>query len=288
VKAYAFDYVRAATLVEALSLLERAGEGGKLIAGGQSLVPALNLRLLAPQILIDIAQLPELRGITSDDTHIHLGAGTRHAELATSALVGEHVPLLQMAIRHVAHAAIRNRGTLGGNLAHADPASELPACMIALEASMLVAGPKGERQIDAIDFFKGLYETALEPDEILVRISIARNPAGTRCHFNELARRAGDYAMAGLAMVMHGTQPQGLRIRPVFFGIGDRPTLASHAARCLEQAADPMAGLAAAQQALSQDLSPQEDLQADADTRMQLARVLLKRGLADLLAQGRG
>jgi len=288
VKAYAFDYVRAATLDEALALLERAGDGGKLVAGGQSLVPALNLRLLAPQLLIDIAHLPELRGITCDDTTIHLGAGTRHVELANSTLVGQHLPLLQMAVRHVAHAAIRNRGTLGGNLAHADPASELPACMIALEAVMLVVGPGGERRIDAADFFKGLYETALGPDEILVRISIARSPAGARFHFNELARRAGDYAMAGLAIAMHGNGLQDVRIRPVFFGIGDRPVLARQAALCLEQAAILQDGLTAAQQALLRDLDPQDDLQADSGTRMQLAQVLLKRGLADLVAQGRG
>ncbi len=287
-KAYAFDYVRATTLEDALALLERAGDGGKLIAGGQSLVPALNLRLLAPQLLIDIAHLAELRGISSDDTHIHLGAGTRHVELATSPLVGQTLPLLQMAIRHVAHAAIRNRGTLGGNLAHADPASELPACMIALEAVMLVLGPKGERQVPAGEFFKGLYETALEADEILVRISIPRSPAGTRCHFNELARRAGDYAMAGLAMVMQGQDSGDVQIRPVFFGIGDRPVLARHAALCLQQAENLIDGLEAAQQALALDLQPQDDLQADSDTRMQLAKVLLKRGLADLLAQGRG
>ncbi len=287
-KAYAFDYVRAKTLDEALSLLERAGDGGKLIAGGQSLVPALNLRLLGPQLLIDIAHLSELRGITSDESSIHLGAGTRHVELATSPLIGQHLPLLQTAIRHVAHAAIRNRGTLGGNLAHADPASELPACMIALEAVMHVVGPKGERHIDAADFFKGLYETALEADEILVRIAIARCPADTRFYFNELARRAGDYAMAGLAMVMHGTPGHGFRIRPVFFGIGDRPVLASQAARCLEQATHMIDALADAQQALLHDLQPQDDLQADPETRMQLAQVLLKRGLADLMAQGRG
>lgn len=288
VKANAFDYVRAATLDEALSLLERAGDDGKLLAGGQSLVPALNLRLLAPKLLIDIAHLPELRGISLDDTHIHLGAATRHVELATSPLVGQHLPLLRQAIRHVAHAAIRNRGTLGGNLAHADPASELPACLIALDADLVMAGPGGERRVKATDFFRGLYETALEPDEILVRISIIRQPPDTLVHFNELARRAGDYAMAGLAMVMHGPQGPGMRIRPVYFGIGDRPVLARHAAQCLEEAASVMEGLEEARKALALDLQPQDDLQADAETRMQMAGVLLQRGLAGMMAQGRG
>ena len=286
-KPYVFEYIRATKLEEAISLLANAGEHGKLISGGQSLVPALNLRLLAPQTIIDIAHLNELKGITCDSTHIHIGASTRHVELTTSSLIAEKLPLLKVAASHVAHAAIRNRGTLGGNLAHADPASELPACMIALEAVMVVMGLNGQRSINAEDFFTGVYETALQVDEILVRVSIRHQPAKGLFYFNEFVRRAGDYAMAGLAIVMHVDESRKTKIRPVFFGVGERPILARHAAICLEDATTILDGLTVALSALHRDIQPQEDLQVDADTRMQFAKILLKRGVADLQSHAR-
>jgi aerobic carbon-monoxide dehydrogenase medium subunit len=219
-KAQAFDYIRAQSVTEAIDLLKKAKDGGKLIAGGQSLVPALNFRLLAPEILVDIGFIPELSGITYKENTISIGALTRHAELQSSDLLREKAPLISQAVEHVAHTAIRNRGTIGGNLAHADPASELPACMIAIGARMIVAGSQGVRVIEATDFFKGIYETALEADEILTRIEITPDLVST-AWFSELSRRTGDYAMAGLATMAHASGTKIKAITPVYFGIGD-------------------------------------------------------------------
>jgi aerobic carbon-monoxide dehydrogenase medium subunit len=168
-KAAAFDYVRAHSVPEALALLAQHATrdgGAKLIAGGQSLVPALNLRLMTPGILIDIGGIADLRGVTTSGGlltggTVHIGALTRHADILSSAVIAAHAPLLASAVAHVAHPAVRNRGTIGGNLAYADPASELPACMLALGASLRIAGPSGMRTIAAKDFFRGLFETAL-------------------------------------------------------------------------------------------------------------------------------
>src|SRR4051812_15633963 len=175
-KASAFDYQRATSVSHAVELLVRHGDRAKVLSGGQSLMPAMNLRLLSPELLIDIGDLSELRGIKIRDGILTIGALTRHVELARSADVASHAPLLGKAIAHVAHPAIRNRGTRGGSLAHADPASELPACMLALEAVIVARGAKGERRIPAAQFFTGIYETALLPDELLAAVELPVPP----------------------------------------------------------------------------------------------------------------
>ena len=276
-KAPAFDYLRVASLDEACAAL-RAQPGARIIAGGQSLMPAMNMRLVAPDLLVDIGGLSELRGIREGDGVLHIGALTRHADLQHSPLVAQVAPLIAQAVREVAHQAIRNRGTIGGNLAHADPASELPACAVALDAVLRVHGSAGERTIPAADFFRGLFETALADDEILVGIDIPYLAAHQRCAFGELARRRGDYAMVGLAARTDVVGDHARSARLVFFSVGETPLLAPRAAAALDgKRFDDGAALQAAQAALESDLAPPSDLQASAATRLHLARVLLGR-----------
>lgn len=281
-KAAAFDYIRAGSLAESIALLSRHGTEAKLIAGGQSLVPALNLRLMTPRILIDIGRLEELRGIAVANGVVRIGALTRHVELETSPLVAQHAPLLAMAAANVAHPAIRNRGTIGGNLAYADPASELPACMLALGANIFVSGPKGARKIAAGDFFTGLFATALAPNEVLTGVEFAAAHREDRFAFDELARRSGDYALAGLACSgrLHGDRLSTLNL--AFFAIGDRPALAAGAASKLVGRPVAPEALAEAQAALAHDLDPHADKQASAGMRLHLARVLLARAVRAL------
>jgi carbon-monoxide dehydrogenase medium subunit len=275
-KASAFEYRRATSIAQACEWLA-AHEGARLLAGGQSLVPAMNLRLSAPDILIDITGLDELRGVGMNAGVLRLGALVRHVELMRDRLVAQHAPLLTQAIAHVAHPAIRNRGTIGGNLAHADPASELPACMLVLDATMIARGPRGERRIAAADFFLGVFETALAQDEVLIAIEMPVAQDGARFSFLELARRSGDYAIVGLA----ARADAGLyNVRLGYFGVGERPMPASKAAAALEGGGPSV--LEAAKAALASDLSPQDDLQGSAALRMHLARVLLERSVAFL------
>jgi carbon-monoxide dehydrogenase medium subunit len=270
-KAPSFAYLRPGTLAEALAALAEHGEEARVLAGGQSLVPALNMRLSEPRFLIDINRIGALGGIEERDGRLRIGALARHSAVGSSPLVARLAPLLHQAIPHVAHPAIRNRGTFGGSLAHADPAAELPACAVALDAVIAVASRRGERKLAARDFFRGLYATALAADEIITAVEIAPETGG-RSVFLELARRRGDYALAGLAAV---AGPGALRL--VFFGLGDRPVEAKAAAAALRRE-----GRAAAEAALAQDLDPTGDLQADAATKLHLARVLLGRAAAAL------
>ena len=270
-KAPSIDYARPASLPEALDLLARHGPDARPIAGGQSLVPALNFRLAAPSLLIDIGCLPELRGITHDGDTLRLGALTRHAELLTSPAIAEAAPLLARAAPHIAHPAIRSRGTLGGSLAHADPAAELPACALALGARLIAASAaRGTRTIPAEAFFTGLFTTALEPDELLLAIELDAAGPDTFTGFAELARRAGDYAVIGLAA--HRSRNDPLRL--AWFSAGPTPVLAHRAAAILTSRPDAVDEAAAA---LAGDLAPHDDLQASAATRLHLARILLRR-----------
>src|SRR5437762_4708702 len=171
-KASAFGYARATSVVDALELLAAHGDRAKVLSGGQSLMPAMNLRLISPELIVDIGELAELRGIAVKDGMLTIGSLTRHVELLRSPEIAAHAPLLTEAVAHVAHPAIRNRGTLGGSLAHADPAAELPACMVALNATIIVRGQTGERRITAGDFFTGIYETVLSAQELLVAVEL--------------------------------------------------------------------------------------------------------------------
>jgi aerobic carbon-monoxide dehydrogenase medium subunit len=283
-KASAFSYARATSVSNALELLAAHGDKAKVLAGGQSLMPAMNLRLIAPELVVDISEIAELRGIASSGGILSIGALTRHVDLQRSPEVAAHAPLLTEAIAHVAHPAIRNRGTLGGSLAHADPASELPACMVALNAIMIVRGPKGERRIAAADFFRGIYETALSAQELLVAVELPVAGKNAAHFFYEFARRHGDFAIAGLATqaIVQGDVFTDLRM--AFFAVGDRPVLAGAASRLVNVAITPPAFLEALT-ALAGELDPQEDQQASASMRRHLAKVLMMRCVSALLGR---
>jgi aerobic carbon-monoxide dehydrogenase medium subunit len=283
-KASAFSYARATSVANALELLAAHGDGAKVLSGGQSLMPAMNLRLISPDLLVDIGDLDELRGIKLEGRRLRIGALTRHVELANSPAIAAHAPLLTEAIAHVAHPAIRNRGTLGGSLAHADPASELPACMLALDATIIVRGRAGERRIAAADFFTGIYETALSSEELLVAVELPVVARNSTHFFHEFARRHGDYAIVGLvaqAVVRGGTFAD---LRVALFAVGDRAVLSGAVARLINVAITP-ALLSDVAAALAKELDPQEDQQASAAMRRHLAKVLLVRGVMALLGR---
>jgi carbon-monoxide dehydrogenase medium subunit len=283
-KASAFSYARATSVGNALELLAAHGDGAKVLSGGQSLMPAMNLRLLSPELLVDIGDLGELRGIGLDGGTLRIGALTRHVELANSREIAAHAPLLREAIGHVAHPAIRNRGTLGGSLAHADPASELPACMLALDATIIVRGRAGERRIQAQDFFTGIYETALSVEELLIAVELPVAQKDSAHFFHEFARRHGDYAIVGLAAQAIVRSGVFADLRLALFAVGDRPVLAEAAARLAGVAVTP-ALLFDVAAALGEELDPQEDQQATASMRRHLAKVLLVRGVSALLGR---
>jgi carbon-monoxide dehydrogenase medium subunit len=283
-KASAFSYARATSVSNALELLATHGDGAKLLSGGQSLMPAMNLRLISPELIVDISEIAELRGIAVSGDVLHIGALTRHVDLAKSPEIAAHAPLLTEAIAHVAHPAIRNKGTLGGSLAHADPASELPACMLALNATIIVRGSGGERRMAAEDFFTGIYETALSAREVLVAVELPAAPKNSAHFFCEFARRHGDYGIVGLAAqaLLQGDGFADLRL--AFFAVGDRPVLATAASRLVGVAVTP-AALADASRALGEELDPPGDQQASASMRRHLAKVLLARCVAALLGR---
>ena len=257
------------------------GEAAQIIAGGQTLLATLAFRLSEPGILIDITRIPELRGITLAGTTLRIGALTRHAELGRDALVRTHAPLLSEAVPLIAHPAIRNRGTIGGSLAYADPAAELPACIVALDAAVVAVSIAGERRIAARDFFTGLLQTALLPGEIIAAVEI---PVATRVSaIQEIARRSGDYAMAGLAAALRLDGGRVAAPRLVYFGVGDGPVFAGHACAALQGRALDAHSIAAAQAALARDLDPPQDLHGPPEMKRHLARVLTGRVLSGFL-----
>jgi aerobic carbon-monoxide dehydrogenase medium subunit len=283
-KASAFAYARATSVVNALELLEAHGDRAKVLSGGQSLMPAMNLRLISPELIVDIGEIAELRGVSVNGEILVIGALTRHVDLLKSPEIAAHAPLLAEAIVHIAHPAIRNRGTIGGSLAHADPASELPACMVALNATIIVRGRGGERRIAAEAFFTGIYETVLSSRELVIGVELPVARKNAAHFFHEFSRRHGDYAITGLAAqaIVDGGVFSDLRM--AFFAVGDRPVLAKAAARLLNVAVTP-AMLADASAVLADELDPHEDQQASAAMRRHLAKVLMTRCAAALLGR---
>jgi carbon-monoxide dehydrogenase medium subunit len=262
--------------------LDRYGEDARILAGGQSLLAALNLRLAAPSVLIDINALDELAGVAVDRGLLRIGALTRHRTLERSPEVAQHAPLITQAIANVGHPAIRNRGTFGGSIAFADPAAELPACCVALEATIVVASRRGERRVAAREFFTGLYETALGPGELVLgaEIPVAQPASRTACL--ELARRHGDYAIVGVLAHAQCESARYRNVRLVFFAVGPTPRLATHACTALEGQAFSAELVEGVQAALERDLAPDGDLYHTAATKMHLARVLAGRAVAKL------
>lgn len=274
-KASAGGYARANDLRHAIEMLEAADGAGRVLAGGQSLVAAMNMRLTTGDLLVDISRISELSGVSEEGDTLRIGALTRHAEIGTDPLVSAHAPLLRDAVSCIAHAAIRNCGTIGGALAHADPAAEFPACVLALNATLHVTGPDGDRAIAADDFFQEVFETALKPGEILIAITLPKAEADERQVLQEVTRRSGDYALAGLCLVRRSA---GYRIS--MLSVGPRPVLAREAMACLDDG--DMDGAVAALQA---EIDPPSDTQASASYRRHIAGVLLRRAMATLAGE---
>jgi carbon-monoxide dehydrogenase medium subunit len=281
-KARAFSYARPTTMVEALETFAASGEDASYIAGGQSLVPALALRLQAPQTLIDIAHIDELRGIELQGDWLRIGALTRHCEALSDPLIARHAPLFHEAAPHIAHPAIRNKGTLGGSIALADPASEFPAMALAMGAKLEIANRNGTRRVPADDFFHDLFQTAIEPGELLVAVHVPIVRARQRWAFDELARRRGDYAIVGAGILADFNGDLVEQIRLVFFAVGNTPVRAKAAEQALLGRRLDRDTVLAAQAALVDELTPPDDEHTPASMRLHLARVLLGRLLGRL------
>jgi carbon-monoxide dehydrogenase medium subunit len=278
-----FAYARPSSLDDVFELLARPGEEVRLLAGGQSLVPTLAFRLSSPSLLIDLNRVPGLAGIAASGNTVRIGAMTRHCELEHSHEISAKVPILAQAMPQIGHPAIRTRGTIGGSLAFADPAAELPACAVALDARIIIASRQGTRQVAARNFFKGLYETDLRVGELVTAVEFPVQPSGYRSRLAELTRRHGDYALVGLAAHAQVKGDQLSDLRLAFFGVGSKPVLAVQASRKLEgQRLSPTA-LAQAAEALGDDLDPPDDLNGSGRTKLHLARVLLGRTLSGMV-----
>ena len=274
-----FAYAKARSLDHAIELLGRPDGEARLLAGGQSLIATLNMRLSAPRLLIDINGIGGLAGIAIKDGQVGIGALTRHVQAERSADIARHVPLIALALPHIGHPAIRNRGTLGGSIAFADPAAELPACLLALGGEVEIAGSKGQRTVKADDFFKGLFETSLGPQDVLTKIRVAAATKETRAGFAEFARRHGDYAMVGLAATARADGNGLADVRLAYFGVGATPIRARKAEAALAGGT-----IDDAVNALASDLDPSGDVQATGATKRHLADVLLRRVAKQLMA----
>ncbi len=273
-----FAYHKARTLKEAVALLAKHKDDARLLAGGQSLIATLNMRLSAPALLIDINGIKGLDRIAKKGKVIEVGALARHSAVERSELIAQYAPLIALAMPHIAHAAIRNRGTFGGSVAFADPAAELPACVLALGGEMVISGPRGTRKVKADAFFKGLFETALRPQEMLTAVRLPAADKNSRVGFAELARRHGDYAIVGLAATARADR-KGLKdVRLAYFGVGATPVRPKKAESALA-AGDVDAAVAAL------DLDPEDDAQASAALKKHLAGVLLRRVANQLMEQ---
>lgn len=284
-KPVAFAYAKARTVDHAIELLSGHDGEARVLAGGQSLMATLNMRLSSPSLLVDINGIAGLDQINCEAGRVEIGALVRAAAAEGSAVIGQSVPLVAAALPYVAHPAIRNRGTIGGSVALADPAAELPACLLALRAEIAIAGPGGRRRVPADEFFRGLFETALGPRDVLTGIDFPAAGPGARFGFAELARRHGDYALVGLAAAAQ-REGEGLtNLRLAFFGVGSTPWRARRAEALLEGALIDPERLDAAVSALNQDLDPSDDLHASAALRRHLAAVILRRVVRQLTGE---
>ncbi|SFS82272.1 FAD binding domain-containing protein [Saccharopolyspora flava] len=275
-----FDYVRPGTLAEAVGLLAD-DEDACPLAGGQSLLPMMNFRLARPSALVDIARLPELSGLTREDGVLVIGAATRQRAVERSPLVAECAPLLVAALRHVGHHQIRTRGTIGGSLAHADPAAELAAAATVLDAEVLVTGPSGQRRIPAAELAAGPYRTTLERGELITETRWPLAP-GSRCGFAEISRRAGDFALAGVAAVVALDAGRVTRARLAGLGIGGAVRRLPEAERVLLDRPLTPESIDAAALTAAESVQPPEDVHADADTRRAALRAATRRALEQI------
>lgn len=280
-----FRYARARSVAEAVQLIASVPDA-RALAGGQSLIPALNMRLASPPLVVDINGIPDLDRIEVHDGVLTIGALVRHAQAERSDLIAAHAPLLARALPHIAHPAIRNRGTLAGSLALADPAAELPACFLALAGVAVIEGPQGRRTVAADDFFKSLMITALGPHDILTAIHVPVAAPNTRVGFAEFSRRHGDYALAGLAACAQAQDGRLAHVRLAFFAVAATPVRARRAEAALADGPLDATRIDAAAVALADDLDPEGDIHASGAMKKHLAGVLLRR-VASQLAEAR-
>jgi carbon-monoxide dehydrogenase medium subunit len=280
-----FDYACPATIGEAIALLAAHGGEAKPIAGGQSLVPMLAFRLTAPTLLVDLRKLSELRQVKITDAGVALGAMVRWRDILNASALRHAHPLLVTAVEHIAHYQIRNRGTVGGSLAHADPAAELPGIAVTCDADIVAVGSAGSRLIAATDFFRGALTTALRPDEIVTEIRFPAWPKQRRFGFREFARRRGDFALAAAAVAFEAAEQKFRNVRVGAIGIGDRPMRLAAAERALEGGAITQAAIAGCAAAASGAVDPADDIHASGAYRKTLIGVMVERALRDAIGR---
>ncbi len=283
-----FDYYRPATLDEAIKMLQNYGPEAKLLAGGHSLLPILKARLAQPEILIDIGRIPDLKGVMQENRSILIGALTTHDEIASSPVVREQCPLLAEAAEQIGDVQVRNRGTVGGSLSHADPAADYPAAMIALDAEIVLTGPAGARSMRAENFFEGTYETALVGNEILTSVLVPIPPAGSGGAYFKAAQGASGFAVCGVAAAL--TLGSGGEVASASVGVTGVAALA-YRASSVEEAitgkAPTAENIGAAAAHATDDVQPLEDFYASTDFRRQLARVWTERALQQAAERAR-
>ena len=284
-KAPKFSYIRAESVKHALELLDQHGEDARILAGGQSLMPTLNMRLSQPDVLIDINPLDDLKGITVDGDVVCIGALTRHVDVLNSDIIAEHLPLIAEAMPHVAHVAVRNRGTIGGSVALADPAAEMPACILALSATLVVQSSSGKREIPAEDFFHGLYETARNDKELLTEIRVPFQKKENVSVFLELARRHRDFAIAGIAAYGKVSGKTVDNMRLVYFASEDKPTMGTKAISALNGKTWSDETKEVVKTALESDLDPMANLHGSAAMKLHLQKVLTGRAIDAAIAR---
>ena len=277
-KAPSFEYLRAETLEQVHSALAKYGDDSIILAGGQSLMPILNMRLSKPKVLIDINPINELRGIELKGEILKIGATSRHDELASNPIVSKHLPLISSAIKQVAHRGIRKRGTLGGSLSHADPAAEMPACAVALDATIILESCDGERRIKSDNFFQGVMTTEKKPNEILTAIEFPIQKVGDLWAFHELSLRHGDFALVGVATTAKRSQNGINNLKLVVFGCEERPCASVIAAKMAISGANPVE----IADEVSKQLNPMSDLSGNTHTKRIQARSLIERSLLDI------
>ena len=265
----AFEYERASSIEEAIQLLVEHGEDAKLLAGGHSLLPLMKLRLARPAVLVDLGRLPELSYIRDEGSEIAIGALTRHRDLEVSSLLATHAGLIPEVARHIGDPQVRHRGTIGGSIAHGDPAGDLPTAILALDGQLVVRGPNGVRQIAATDAFLGFLETAIAPNEVLLEVRVPKTEGGFG--FEKFRRRAMDWAIVGVAAVGGSTPRVGL------VNMGSTPLRAY----AVEEALAAGSSIAEAAELADVGTEPTSDLGASAEYRRHLAKVLVRRALEE-------
>ncbi len=280
-----FDYFAPTGVDEALDLLRAHGEDAKLLAGGQSLMPLLNFRMSRPAVIIDLNRVAELGYIREEDDHLAIGALTRQRAIGNSEAVRRRAPLLARATALIGHLPIRSRGTIGGSLVHADPAAEYPAMALALDCVMVVRGPRGERRVEARDFFLGVLETAVGDDELLVEVMVPDAPPNTGCSFQEISRRRGDFALAGVAARIG---PDGGDLRLAACGVAPGPVRLTGAEDIIRRDGLSDHAIAAAADQAANEVSPSGDMHASAGYRRDLTRAMTARAITEAVGRAAG